>query len=568
MAVTPADIGWSSYMSNEGPFFIGRQHYVLPPNPTENDHIMDVITAAEGGHYDAINMYDSGIVSVGLIQWIDAGQHSVDNMLGRVADDCGLDKVTGPLADALSQAGAEFKKDSGGSWRFFMAGSEVISNDAERKLFMMGCGPKGSWTDAARLYAKTWAAGLANVWADEGARKAQVDYTVPKLRSFLLADVQHALYDDQPNEGWVGAVRSAMVSFAVNLPAATAAQYRAFAAKVTAPKWSSDWAIGLLKQVTFGSGIGIWPARYNAIRPVLEALYGVSLPKTARDLSSWQPTGANVAPGPVAPPVTSPAPPVSPPMPLISNVPIVALPTVPGESVPERIARIVRSKVGCSLTTRRDELGKLVARGVDKPEAVVTISTNCATSALGFMALMGVKHKLLNTPYQSGMAVSWVRQIGIDLGALVRYTGPNGPQPKPGSLLRYNTAGTNNDHVEWMLGPLTADGSADHAGGGRANNAITEGTGPVLTSWGRPLVEFWDPDKLGIDVAAAGPPAQDPPVDPTPDPPVVVTPPPMVTPPVPPPSPGPIVPVGPTPAWKTLWNFVMMLINLFFKRGA
>ena len=174
----------------------------------------------------------------------------------------------------------------------------------------------------------------------------------------------------------------------------------------------------------------------------------------------------------------------------------VTLPTEPGEAPADRLVRILRTFVGCSLHSRRDDLGRLVARGVDDPEAVVTIATNCGTTALGIMALAGVDHALLSAPYRSGMAIAWLRTIGRDLGALNPYS-PSNP-PKPGALLRYNTLGKNDDHVEWLLGPLGADGAADHGGGGRADNAITEGTGPVLASWGRPLVEWWDPDRLGI----------------------------------------------------------------------
>lgn len=181
----------------------------------------------------------------------------------------------------------------------------------------------------------------------------------------------------------------------------------------------------------------------------------------------------------------------------MSVSPIVTLPVVPGETPGDRLVRIIKGYVGCSLSNRRDELGVLVARGVDDPKRVVTIATNCGMTALGVMALAGVQDAILNKPYVSGMAISWLRQIGIDLGALMKYIGPNGPQPKVGSLLRYNTHGKNDDHVEWLLtSPIK--NVADHAGGGRSNNAITLARGLVTWNVGRPLVEFWDPDKLGI----------------------------------------------------------------------
>ncbi len=243
----------------------------------------------------------------------------------------------------------------------------------------------------------------------------------------------------------------------------------------------------------------------------------------------------------------------------------VAKPSVPGESAGEKLIRLVKAHVGVSLVSRKNELGTLVARGVDTPEAVVGITTNCATTALGIMALAGVKHSLLSKPYVNGMAVAWVRQIAQELGALVKYD-PKGPKPKAGALLRYVTAGKNDDHVEWLLSDVAADGTATHAGGGRADNAVTEATGNVLSSWGRPLVEWIDPDKLGIDVVAALPEVAEPepePVLPEPTPVVVVEPAPEPT-----PTPGPIVPVPPKPSpWLAMWNFFSMLINLFMKRG-
>lgn len=332
MSVTSGNIGWSSFSSFEGPFFGGRQRYVLPENPSENDRIMAVVTAAEGGHYDAINMYDAGIVSVGLIQWINAGQHSVDAMLGRVIVDCGADKVLEPLKPALERSKATFKQTATGAWRFHDAnGVPVETNAQQRALFFLGCGPKGSWNADAKLHAKVWAAAFANIWADAGARKAQVDYTVPRLKDFLFGGTRQSLYDGNPDTGWYGAIRAAVISFGVNLPSPTSKLYSAFNASTKSPKWSSDWCIGLLKHLTFQSNQHHWLLRYNSIRPVLENLWGVKLPKTTKELAAWVPKGIDV---PVAPPPAPPAPPPKDPAPPVAPVPTPA-PVV--EPVPEPI---------------------------------------------------------------------------------------------------------------------------------------------------------------------------------------------------------------------------------------
>jgi len=184
--------------------------------------------------------------------------------------------------------------------------------------------------------------------------------------------------------------------------------------------------------------------------------------------------------------------------------PIATLNSLPGESAADKIVRLVNRYVGCSLLNRRDELGLLVARGVDDPHQMVIVSTNCGTSALGIFALAGVQDPLLDHKYVNGMAISWLRQIGINLGALVKYTGKNGPQPKRGDLLRYNTVGKNDDHVEWLLSNPDENGIAEHGGGGRSNNAITKSTSSILVNYYRPLVEFWDCNKLGIEIIPVG----------------------------------------------------------------
>ena len=85
-------------------------------------------------------------------------------------------------------------------------------------------------------------------------------------------------------------------------------------------------------------------------------------------------------------------------------------------------------------------------------------------------------------------AVAWLFTIGRDLKISAKYAG----QPlAPGQLLHYATPGRNNDHFEWLLS-TPVNGSARHAGGGRARNAITEGGGTILWSSGRPLRYVFD----------------------------------------------------------------------------
>lgn len=180
-------------------------------------------------------------------------------------------------------------------------------------------------------------------------------------------------------------------------------------------------------------------------------------------------------------------------------VPIPDFPPIPGETPGGRIVRIVRQYVGCSLQSRADELGALVARGVDDPLRVVGIKTNCAMFAIGVLAAAGVDHELLRKPYVNGMAFAWLVQIGDDFNAW-RTPAPSELLP-PGAALWYEIPGLNDDHVEFVLQPPD-----EHGGGGRPNNAITSGHGDYHTSWNRPIHRWLDPSALGL---------ADPHVDPT-----------------------------------------------------
>ena len=189
-------------------------------------------------------------------------------------------------------SGTTFQKNAKGRYRFFFNDprGEVDTADKQRQLFYKNAsGLKGGWDAESTLYAKLWAASVANVLAQPDAQTAQIEYTVPKLLNFIVPAAKAILWDGLPNEQWVGALRAVTVSYAVNNPAVTGRQFASFlASNPTAPKWSPDWCIGAIKQMCFGPGISIWPARYNAIRPVVERLYGVDLPDFAQELQVWE----------------------------------------------------------------------------------------------------------------------------------------------------------------------------------------------------------------------------------------------------------------------------------------
>jgi hypothetical protein len=172
-----------------------------------------------------------------------------------------------------------------------------------------------------------------------------------------------------------------------------------------------------------------------------------------------------------------------------------AFPLIQDQAPGERIASILRHYAGCSLSNRLDELESLVCRGVDDVK-VASWKTNCATVALGILAAAGAQHPLLQRPLAIEEAFSRLVQIGLDLGA---WRDPvAGRVPPLGSAMWYEIPNTGDDHVEFML-----ESPDTHGGGGRADNAITVGSGgDVHWSWGRPMHKYLDPDALGIPTIA------------------------------------------------------------------
>jgi hypothetical protein len=300
--LSPGNIGWGEYNEWEGPFYRGTCPFVLPDKPTREDRIMAVIAACEGGHYDAINMYDSAILSSGLIQWIEAGQFSVSGMLGAVHDARGGSSLSA-LKPALELADAEFSKRDG-KWRFYVGGrsrpSELVDTiDEQRMLFCMGSGEKDTWTASNKLYAKTWAACVAEVWKDPENQAIQHKYTADRLSRFVRPAAHQVFLNMNASgaEPWIlEAAYAAYLSFAVNNP--TRAEWHLL--KVEDGKYGEvydyKWLNAMLQELTYGPGIAIYPARYHAIRPLLEKFYGLELFEGVGELSDWLLKNPGIAP--------------------------------------------------------------------------------------------------------------------------------------------------------------------------------------------------------------------------------------------------------------------------------
>jgi hypothetical protein len=288
------DIGWGTYGDYAGPYFKGTPFPIaVTPTSPENLKIMSVLVATESGWaFDAINMYDSMIISVGLIQFAEAGQFSVSDMLGEVATKCGLEAVTVPLKRSLEGAGASFGRTTKGKWRFTLEdhpdGPREVSTVADQRELFLGCsGKKDAWTSGAKEKAKQWAVDVANVWASSRARDVQLEFVAKRLMWFVLPYAKNVLFDVKPDDAWKGALQAIYLSFAGNNPARAASSLEHAVKSLKSPKWSHDWCTGVVQALVFHSGVGIHPIRYNRIAPIVEKLWNVKLPKPASVLQTW-----------------------------------------------------------------------------------------------------------------------------------------------------------------------------------------------------------------------------------------------------------------------------------------
>jgi len=283
------EIGWGRYMSFEGPYFRGVCKFKLPANPVLGDRLLAVISATEGGAWDAYNGYDRMICTSGLVQWAEAEQYSVSDMLGRVAE---KDRMLLREVDSLlEERRMLFRRNEKGRWRFFFDGvgvtDEVDTLQEQHMMFQLHSdGTRGTWDPESSALATKWAAAISSVWERPAAQAIQRDFTVSHLNGFVLPEANKLLMLRSMNP--VGeATLAAFLSFAANNPL-LASRHLLLAVKNNPElrPWTKEWFVAILQQMTFGPGIVIYPHRYDCIRPVLEQLYGLDLPDFSEQLRS------------------------------------------------------------------------------------------------------------------------------------------------------------------------------------------------------------------------------------------------------------------------------------------
>ena len=211
MVTTPAEIGWGSYGNYEGPYFIGSIPYVMPANPDFLDMCDRVVTATEGGHYDSINMYDSCILSVGIIQ-VCARVGELTTMLGACAS---YDLGTMRTAFAQLPVPADLRQNPQGVWQFYFLDGRGFVTTAQQMQTMFLCGAdglKGQWTVAQKAQAKQVAATFANIWNSPSLQTGQNEFIKNRLMSYVMPRAKATLFTNPDQTGYAGALKAAFIS--------------------------------------------------------------------------------------------------------------------------------------------------------------------------------------------------------------------------------------------------------------------------------------------------------------------------------------------------------------------
>lgn len=288
-------IGWGGYDRWEGPWFKGTVPFVLPSKPSFLDKVLATVTATEGGHLDAYNGYDRCKCTSGVIQWGEVcAPYSVTKMIALCAE-----RNFELASEFLFEAGLAITKDPDGWWLCLLDGRRVRQEATQNEAFLGGSsGLKKGWNDLQKARAKRTAAVISSLWSIPQFAEAQMEFTRPRLLDFAMGNGRMLFMNTEPEafEGWRGALRAGYLSFAANLPAVAA---RRVTTEILAMDTvdSKEACIKLLRECTFGPRVAIYPHRYDKIRPVLEAQFGVDLPDFSHELAKWkQNNGETLAP--------------------------------------------------------------------------------------------------------------------------------------------------------------------------------------------------------------------------------------------------------------------------------
>lgn len=284
-------IQWGAYGSYSGPWTLGRVPFRIGDPEVFLRRALATTSATEGGHVSAVNCYDKCDLTVGAVQVCEAEDYAVAALLGKCAER-DHDLLFGWIEEMVRGTGARIGMDhTTRGWRFVLDGVP-ITNTKLRSIAFFGGSPRpgDSWTPAQRAHARCVCAVLAAMWEEPEFQEVQDDFNSKRLLNYVMPATKKILFGEGfPAEGAEGAMRAGLVSFSVNNPARADRHFRMVEETQEYRGAGAEKRMVLvLRELTFGPKVAIYPARYNAIRPVLERLFRVDLPDFAQELQQHQ----------------------------------------------------------------------------------------------------------------------------------------------------------------------------------------------------------------------------------------------------------------------------------------
>lgn len=278
------DVGWGSYGEYEGPYFRGTFPLKLKENHDFLDEAMYVFSRTEG-RLDSVNMYDSCILSISCAQWCARVHNAYAMTLGLAKDKFGDDNPIKLIQQMLERSSANLQKIDD-TWNFYIDFQKVVTPKLLRKLFFDGAsGKKGEWTPKTKQHAIDWARIIIETLRLPSMIDAQIEYTKPRMMNFVLNFSREYLFANDSQDNDIGrCAKTAYLSFAGNNPKWANDSVKRFASSTDLSKWSSEWLVMFLKEMTFGPNIAIYPHRYDAIASALRSVYDVNIPRTSLEL--------------------------------------------------------------------------------------------------------------------------------------------------------------------------------------------------------------------------------------------------------------------------------------------
>lgn len=239
---------------------------------TDREKYLLLATEAVEGGFDAVNLYDRGIISWGLMQWA-AHANSLQETLWYVKSRL-IEKGKGKLwADLFKAQGLDIQRGPGGAATFFVGGSHTstapnlwrpIAGEPALRILFRGTRTPGRYD--ARIVAR-WGRVFARAGAHPTIQALQMEWATRRLRECLAetVDANWRVRDFTRGDLFSDAL---MFALWTNNPAACREHLRTAVRacrRITGEADPARWPAGLFpllwEQTARTSGFGMWPQR-------------------------------------------------------------------------------------------------------------------------------------------------------------------------------------------------------------------------------------------------------------------------------------------------------------------